>query len=128
MRCPCCHGQLVPGRIDISRTTLGAITDFVTGDLACMPHYVYFYPEGGGEALCLDHSRRAFHCPSCEALVIAGTGTRAESASGSKQLLPESEARGNSDEAVGCLSCGHTIPAGAGKCPSCGWSWDASSQ
>jgi hypothetical protein len=43
-----------------------------------MPHYLYFYPDGGGESICLDHARQAFHCGSCEAFVIAGKTTKAE--------------------------------------------------
>jgi hypothetical protein len=66
------------GRTDISRTTFGAITDLVTGDFACMPHYLYFYPESGGDSICLDHARQAFHCPNCEAFVLAGTKTKPE--------------------------------------------------
>jgi hypothetical protein len=66
------------GRTNISRTTLGAITDLVTGDFACMPHYLYFYPEGGGDSIRLDHARQAFHCNGCDAFVIAGTKTKPE--------------------------------------------------
>jgi predicted RNA-binding Zn-ribbon protein involved in translation (DUF1610 family) len=28
-------------------------------------------------------------------------------------------------EAVKCLSCGETIPAGSDKCAACGWTWKA---
>jgi hypothetical protein len=74
------------GRIDISRTTFGAITDLATGQFACTPHYLYFYPETGGDTICLDHARQAFRCSSCEAFLVAGTKTKAE---GREKRKPE---------------------------------------
>lgn len=117
MQCPFCHATMNAGRTDISRSTAGAIADLVAGDLLSMPHYLYFHPHQGADSVCLDHSRQAFHCPSCEAFVIAGTSAAPPANADLKQ----------EDEALACLSCGRTIPAGATSCAACGWSWDPDS-
>lgn len=35
----------------------------------------------------------------------------------------EAEDPGRGDDAIACMECGRTIPAGAERCAACGWSW-----
>ena len=43
----------------------------------------------------------AFHCPKCDTLILRGTWS----------------------DSLACFECGEIVPAGAGACPSCGWTW-----
>jgi hypothetical protein len=74
------------GRTTVSQSTFGLITDLVTGGGA-MPHYIYFYPENGGDSIRLDlyDPRPAFYCSSCEAFLIAGTESRPKKSASSGQ-------------------------------------------
>src|SRR5436190_1765811 len=98
---------MTPGRTGISQTSLGAILDLASLK-ASMPYYLYFYPDGGGDSLCLDHSRQAHYCRTCEAIIIVGTKTN----EGAKSSSSELAADGGADEALACLACGQAISAG----------------
>jgi hypothetical protein len=47
--------------------------DLLSGDSRCMPHYLYFHPQGdGGQAALVESLGQAFRCLRCLTLVIAG--------------------------------------------------------
>jgi predicted RNA-binding Zn-ribbon protein involved in translation (DUF1610 family) len=110
MKCPTCNSKMRPGSACIHRSNLGMLADFALFDrLGAESQYLYFRADGADDAVYVDHTASVFGCPKCGTLVIA------------------QKARANTstaDDAVECMSCGKTIPAGATKCAACGWSWD----
>jgi hypothetical protein len=73
MRCPICNGMMQSGSAVIARSTARLILDVLTGDLANSASCLYFTADGGGASTFVDHSRRIYRCPECEAVLIAGT-------------------------------------------------------
>ena len=73
MKCPLCNGKMRSGSAVIGRSTGGVILDFVTGDLAPSPSYLYFTADGAEASTCVDHARRVYRCDGCEAVLISGT-------------------------------------------------------
>jgi hypothetical protein len=112
---------MAAGRARISQSTLGAISDLVTGDFSCMPYYVYFYPEDGGDSICLDHDRQAFRCRRCEAFVLAGTSPSPERRQ--KRKRDGRKDRGETEAAEAgprnCPACGAAIGPADARCPDC---------
>jgi hypothetical protein len=75
MKCPLCKASMASGSAKIARSTGGVILDAVTGgvlDLFPSPSHLYFTADGAGDSTCVDHSRRVWRCPQCEALLISG--------------------------------------------------------
>ena len=72
MRCPLCNGMMQSGSAKIARSTAGVIFDTVTGDPFPSPSSLYFTADGGGDSTCVDHSRRVYRFPGCEAVLISG--------------------------------------------------------
>jgi predicted RNA-binding Zn-ribbon protein involved in translation (DUF1610 family) len=110
MKCPTCNGKMRPGSASIHRSDLGMLADVALFDrVGAQTQYLYFQANGMNEAVYVDHTANAFGCPKCGTLVIAQKADKATDG-------PE--------DAIECMSCGKTIPPGATKCASCGWSWD----
>jgi predicted RNA-binding Zn-ribbon protein involved in translation (DUF1610 family) len=110
MKCPTCNGRMQPGSASIHRSNLGMLADVALFDrVGAQTQYLYFQADGRDEAVYVDHTGSAFGCPQCGILVIAQKAGAATE---------------GPDDAIECMSCGKTIPAGAPKCAGCGWSWD----
>jgi len=115
MRCPLCDGKMQSGSAEISRSATGALFDLVAhGVAATSRFYLYFTADGGGDSACVDHSRRVYRCPECEALLISGTE-------------PERGPRGRKREKEtveepppsNCPACGAAIHPLDRRCPGC---------
>ena len=118
MICPNCRAQMWPGTLSLESSTTGAVLEVVDVVLtgrkrSSLPLNLYFRRAGNGEAVRVGYSGRAHRCPKCQTVVLTPSAQ-----------LKESDAT----EAVQCLSCGRTIPAGSPKCSACGWSWEGSAE
>jgi hypothetical protein len=76
MNCPFCESVMASGKVSVERSTFGDVMNVLgvlTGSASAQPQYLYFRQSGGGEATQVEHSREAFRCGHCQALLIAGT-------------------------------------------------------
>jgi hypothetical protein len=72
MKCPECATEMSAGTTKVTWSTLGYIAAVAAGGVQ---QYLYFYPADGGESDCVfEGTRKAFRCPKCRAVVIAGPG------------------------------------------------------
>ena len=94
MRCPYCQSPMQVGKASVQRDAFGAIVDAVgilSGGMGGASHYVYFRRHKGGETVCVDHSRGAFYCPSCQALVLGPANQTQESEAPGKETKKGSQ-------------------------------------
>jgi hypothetical protein len=108
---------MTAGRADIGRTTFGVLTDLVAGDIGTVPQYLHFYPDGGGDSVYLDHTRPAYRCRGCEAVVLAGTQAKP---AGRKKRQPEPRQEEAAEPGpAACPACGAAVAPGQARCPGC---------
>ncbi len=75
MTCPGCSTEMRAGTVNVAPATINGIVEFVrifAGEQGCSQQYLYFYPAGGDDSVCVfDGRANAFRCPNCQMVVIA---------------------------------------------------------
>jgi hypothetical protein len=118
MKCPYCDGAMQVGKASVAKSTLGEVADVLNvlrGGLSSQSHYVYFRAAETREAIYVDHSRTAFYCPSCQALVLGPAGPGKDK--GLRRASPGAAAQ--TPYPTLCPACGGPIALGDQRCPSC---------
>jgi hypothetical protein len=75
MKCPQCSTEMDAGTTNVTWSTVAGILEFAGaffGDGPGSQQYLYFYPERGGETVCVfSGTQKAFRCPQCQTVVIS---------------------------------------------------------
>ena len=124
MKCPFCESEMTSGKVSVEQSTFGQVmnvVDALTDRLSPQVHYVYFRDTAGGDATHVDHSRKAYRCRGCEALVIAGKKARPKGRTKPKPVarqVPREEGSSDLNPAT-CPACGAPIRPEDARCPDC---------
>ena len=118
----CGSGRVVPKAVvwDQGQYSNGTLQAYVYAN----PGAVFF--KGAAYAtlyarICADCGHTSLFAEGAEALYDAYVRGRSAGEGPAAEVRPPGRDRGSAGD--GCLSCGEPIPAGAEKCPACGWSW-----